>query len=457
MKLRTRVAFIVGVFVSVLLGFISILIYLDFADFRREESEFRLKERAETTIKLLIEVKEIDNQILKLIDKHRVNKIYNEKTLVFNDSFQLIYSSMDDAVINWKKSDLSILKNGGYFFRSQAEYDVLGSSYILDGREYYVINSVDDRFGIRKLKYLGNVLLVSSIIGITVIWVFIFFVIRKMLKPLDNFQEKITEITEKQLTIRLTETGKNDEIDLMAHAFNQMMLRIENAYARQRDFTSNASHELRTPLARILSQLENLNLMPETNADVKQYVNAISDEVSSMVDTVNSLLLFSRIEQFDKLNFDEVVRLDQIIFDILDEIKLANSDFSAGFSIAGDTVSQDEKLELKANASLLKIALGNLFMNAYQYSENKKVLIELDLNQSKSVLIRILNDGQVLDFEDISKIFLPFSRGKNTIGKQGSGLGLSIAKSIIHLHNGEINYQVVNNLNLIEVKFLSQF
>lgn len=457
MKLRTRVAFIVGVFVSVLLGFISILIYLDFADFRREESEFRLKERAETTIKLLIEVKEIDNQILKLIDKHRVNKIYNEKTLVFNDSFQLIYSSMDDAVINWKKSDLSILKNGGYFFRSQAEYDVLGSSYILDGREYYVINSVDDRFGIRKLKYLGNVLLVSSIIGITVIWVFIFFVIRKMLKPLDNFQEKITEITEKQLTIRLTETGKNDEIDLMAHAFNQMMLRIENAYARQRDFTSNASHELRTPLARILSQLENLNLMPETNADVKKYVNAISDEVSSMVDTVNSLLLFSRIEQFDKLNFDEVVRLDQIIFDILDEIKLANSDFSVGFSIAGDTVSQDEKLELKANASLLKIALGNLFMNAYQYSENKKVLIELDLNQSKSVLIRILNDGQVLDFEDISKIFLPFSRGKNTIGKQGSGLGLSIAKSIIHLHNGEINYQVVNNLNLMEVKFLSQF
>ncbi|MBL7838406.1 MAG: HAMP domain-containing histidine kinase [Bacteroidetes bacterium] len=457
MKLRTRVAFIVGIFVSVLLGFISISIYLDFAGFRREESEFRLKERAETTIKLLIEVKEIDNQILKLIDKHRVNKIYNEKTLVFNDSFQLIYSSMDDAVINWKKSDLSILKNGGYFFRSQAEYDVLGSSYILDGREYYVINSVDDRFGIRKLKYLGNVLLVSSIIGITVIWVFIFFVIRKMLKPLDNFQEKITEITEKQLTIRLTETGKNDEIDLMAHAFNQMMLRIENAYARQRDFTSNASHELRTPLARILSQLENLNLMPETNADVKQYVNAISDEVSSMVDTVNSLLLFSRIEQFDKLNFNEIVRLDQIIFDILDEIKLANSDFSAGFSIAGDTVSQDEKLELKANASLLKIALGNLFMNAYQYSENKKVLIELDLNQSKSVLIRILNDGQVLDFEDISKIFLPFSRGKNTIGKQGSGLGLSIAKSIIHLHNGEINYQVVNNLNLMEVKFLSQF
>lgn len=457
MKLKTRIAFIVGFFISILLGIISLLVYYDFADFRKEESEDRLKEKAASTVKLLIEVKEIDNQILKLIDRNRINELYNEKTLVFNDSFQLIYSSMDDVVINWDLNDLKALKNGGYFFRSQGEYDVLGSSYNMEGREYYVLISVEDRFGNRKLSFLGNVLLISFLLGVTVIWIFVFLVIRKMLLPLDTFQEKITEITEKRMTIRLNETGKNDEIDRMAHAFNQMMLRMEIAYSRQRDFTSSASHELRTPLARILSQLENLNAMPESDEKVKSYVKAISEDVSMMVEKVNSLLLFSRLEQLDKSSLNEIGRLDEMVFDVIDELKQAYEGFSTGFSILGDINESYDKLEITCKIALIKIAISNLLRNAYLYSESHKISVEIDLNVPYRSVLRIINDGVTLDYDDRKRLFNAFNRGKNSTGKQGTGLGLAIAKSIVQLHDGELVYRVENGLNVFEMRFLSHF
>lgn len=457
MKLKTRIAFIVGFFISILLGIISLLVYYDFADFRMEESEDRLKEKAASTVKLLIEVKEIDNQILKLIDRNRINELYNEKTLVFNDSFQLIYSSMDDVVIKWDLNDLKNLKSGGYFFRSQGEYDVLGASYNLEGREYYVLISVEDRFGNRKLNYLGNVLLISFLLGVAVIWIFVFLVIRKMLLPLDTFQEKITEITEKRMTIRLNETGKNDEIDRMAHAFNQMMLRMENAYSRQRDFTSSASHELRTPLARILSQLENLNAIPESDENVKSYIKAISDDVSMMVEKVNSLLLFSRLEQLDKSSLNEVGRLDEMVFDVIDELKQGYDGFSTGFSILGDINESFDKLEIICKIALIKIAISNLLRNAYLYSESHKIRIEIDLNEPYRIVLRIINDGATLDYDDRRRLFSAFNRGKNSQGKQGTGLGLAIAKSIIQLHDGELVYRVENGFNVFEMRFLSHF
>lgn len=453
MKLQIRIAFFISLLFSVLCGLITVIVYFNFSDFRKEESKDRLEEKAKTTIRLLVEVKEVDNQLLKLIDQNTVNELYNEKTLVFDSSFNLIYSSVDDAVIKWQKKDLLALRQQSPSFSSQGIYDVYGSYQKLDNKDYYILVSAEDKFGNRKLEYLRFLLLTVSGIGIVTIWILVFFIIRNLLKPLDNFQKNITGISENQLNIRLNETGKNDEIDLMAKAFNQMMKRIERGYDRQKEFTSSASHELRTPVARIVAQLENLKDKPGFNQEVINYLDNISQDANNLTDKLNSLLLLSRMDAMNPAASMKLVRIDELIFEAIEETRPLFPDLQPAFSIIDDDAEIAENMEINAHESILKIAFINLIKNACLYSFDRKIKIEVDCNTPGFCFIRFYNNGLIPAESEREKIFQSFIRGNNAMAQPGSGLGLAIVSSVVRFHKGEINYFVKDNYwNVFEVK-----
>ncbi|MFY7756987.1 MAG: sensor histidine kinase, partial [Flavobacterium stagni] len=106
MTLKRKIAINVSIAFSILFGLAATYIYISFSNFRKEEFKDRLTEKALTTAKLLLEVKEIDNTILKLIDQNTINKLYNEKTLVFDGQYKLVYQSLDDSKIKYTKDDL---------------------------------------------------------------------------------------------------------------------------------------------------------------------------------------------------------------------------------------------------------------------------------------------------------------------------------------------------------------
>ena len=107
MNLKNKISFIVSFLFTIIFAISATVIYILFADFRQEEFEIRLREKALSTIKLLVEIEEVDNQLLKIIDKNSIHKLYNEKVLIFNSDFNLIYSSLDDQKIKWDKADLT--------------------------------------------------------------------------------------------------------------------------------------------------------------------------------------------------------------------------------------------------------------------------------------------------------------------------------------------------------------
>lgn len=453
MKLKIRIAFFVSLLFSVLCGLISVIVYFNFSDFRREESKDRLEEKAQTTIKLLVEVKEVDNQLLKLIDQNTVNKLYNEKTLVFDSSLNLIYSSVDDAVIKWEKKDLLALRQSSPSFTSQGIYDVYGAFQKRENKDYYILVSAEDRFGNRKLEYLRYLLFLVSGIGIAIIWFLVFFIIRNLLKPLDAFQKNITGISENQLNIRLNETGKDDEIDLMAKAFNQMMKRIESGYDRQKEFTSSASHELRTPIARIIAQLENLKSNKGLSDETINYLNNINLDAGKLADKLNSLLLLSRMDAMDPSSSLKLVRVDELIFEAIEESKQLFPDLQPAFSIIDDDAEIAENMEIRAHESILKIAFINLIKNACLYSFDCKIKIEVDCNTAGYCIIRFYNNGLIPAESEREKIFQSFIRGNNALSQSGSGLGLPIVSSVVRFHKGEITYYIKDNYwNVFEVK-----
>ena len=122
----------------------------------------------------------------------------------------------------------------------------------------------EDFMGKEKLKYLGSLMLISFIVASSLVWILSFLFAKRMMAPLDIFQEKITRISANNLTERLPETDKKDEINLLAKVFNTMLGRIDQSYSSQKEFNASASHEIKTPLTRMAFQAASIRPKPPT-------------------------------------------------------------------------------------------------------------------------------------------------------------------------------------------------
>ncbi len=439
MNLKQRFSIFFSLIFSLLLGVVMFVVYTLYSEFRKEEFKDRLSEKAATTIKLLLDVKEVDYQLLKIIDKNTINKLYNEKTLVFNDSERVIYSSIDDATINWSRNDLNYLKTHKELYRSSNEYEIYGLYFESAQKDYYVLLMAEDKYGNRKLEFLKYLLISAFVIGTILVFVSSFLLSKRSLQPLDVVQKRILEITDKNLNVRLHDDGTRNEINILAQSFNTMMDRIDKAYTRQKEFTGNASHELRTPIARMATQLENLLHSKELNESSRKVLSSISEDIYQLSDVVTSLLLLSKIDNTTELVALPYLRLDEILFQCVEDMKRSFPDLKFNFNIAGDT-PEEIHLEVKADETLLKIALHNLIKNAYLYSDDKTVSAGLHQTPD-SIVLSIRNNGPVPDVEEKQKLFEAFTRGSNTKMVSGSGLGLRIVQRILQYFKAMVSFE----------------
>jgi signal transduction histidine kinase len=427
------------------------IVYTLFAQFRTEEFKERLAEKAITTIRLLNEVKEVDNQLLKIIDKNSINQLYNEKILVFNEQLEVVYSSIDDAPITWKKEELRKIKEEKSTLKKNGEYEVYGMFYDTRNKDYYALVSADDKYGKSRLKFLRYLLIGAFIVGSSLVWILSFYLSKKALRPLDTFRSDITDITENNLNKRLPERDRKDEISILSNAFNEMLKRIDLSYNRQKVFTSNASHELRTPIARIVTQLENLINDTGTNPATGKALRLISQDCYQLSDIISSLLILTKIDNSSPEKGFKKLRLDEIVFYAEERMKNRHPDFKFQFEIESGDDSLD--FEVEGDETLLRIAIGNLLKNGYLYSSDGMVSCVMKTS-IKKIELRIINKGETPGVEDTSLLFNSFSRGKNSQNKSGSGLGLSIVKNILTYHDALVEYKLPSpNTNELIVTF----
>jgi signal transduction histidine kinase len=285
-------------------------------------------------------------------------------------------------------------------------------------------------------------LITTFIVGVVIVWATAYFFIKELLKPLDVFQELATTISANQLDVRLKETSSNDEINLLSKAFNQMLLRIEQAFDSQKAFTSNASHELRTPLARVAFQIENLLSNKSLAEDVRTTLKSIHSDVHQLSDLVNSLLLLSKFTRPELQAKFEKERIDEIIFKASEQVKKMEPAFELDFEIiANETI--DNTLEISGVKSLLEIVFINLLKNACIYSFNKKIKVKIEQTKPTELKVIVSNQGNFIPEEERSQLFQPFFRGTNASNTQGSGLGLRITKRILDYHQAGIEYKAI--------------
>ncbi|MBL7711674.1 MAG: HAMP domain-containing histidine kinase [Chitinophagaceae bacterium] len=436
MTLKLRISLFISLLFTLLFGVASSIIIIFFSDFRKDEFRQRLEEKALTTIKLLIEVREVDNQMLKIIDQNSINKLYDEKTLVFNSEYELIYSSLDDTRIRWTKSDLEYLKKHKTFFKKDGENEIYGVFYDSRDNDFFALISANDNYGKSKLDFLMVLLLVTYVVFTIAAWLLTFYVVKRQIAPLDYFHRNINSINEHNLDTRLQiREDSRHEIDLIGREFNFMMSRIEQAYRKQKEFTAHASHELRTPLARMSVQLENLQL--SADAPIRAAIGRVEQNIVQLNELIDSLLLLSRVD--NTINpVLETSRVDEALYNSIDKVCSLFPDFKVGLEIEAPEGMAD-LLTQPCNQHLLEIAFGNLLKNACLYSGDRQARVRL-LQQDGHLAVSISNSGTALSESEQQNMFEPFSRGQNAGSKPGLGLGLRIVYRILSLHGFTIRY-----------------
>jgi two-component system, OmpR family, sensor histidine kinase ArlS len=445
MSLRNKISLIISLLFTIIFGISASVIYFLFDDFRTEEFESRLNEKAMSSIKLLVEVEQIDRQLLKIIDQNDINKLYEEKTLIFDQDYNLIYSSLDDTEVKWTLDDLKFLKKNKSFFKRDKEQEIYGVFYDTNNKDFYALVSAKDNYGKRKLEYLLVILIITYIIFTIICWVITYFLIARLLTPIHVFLNKIKGINENNLDTRIAVKDQKDEIDLLANEFNQMLERIDVSYKKQKEFTANASHEFRTPIARISVQLENKIIAAKLEGTTTKFYESLLEEINQLSELISSLLLLSKLD-LETNKYLEECRVDELIFEALENINKIYPDFKLDLDILNV-----ETLDVKGNKSLLIIAFNNLFKNAYLYSQNKQASVKIESNE-KELKVWISNNGPSLSDEEQSTLFQPFMRGQNAKSKSGLGIGLRIIQRILIQHNASIFYfsntQTSNNFLL---------
>lgn len=443
-KLRLTLLF-VGLFLLVLTSILS-FIYWSYSDFRRDEFLERLRQKSYTTVRLLADVKEIDNDILKVIDRNTINEMYDEKVLIFNDKNELVYSSIDDETIPYSLRLIEEIRtNEDRSYVDDDGDEVVGVHYREGGHDYVVLASAYDRYGISKLKNLRNLVIAALFAGTVLIAAASYFYIGQVFRPIAQLNRSIQSINENNLREFVHVDKNKGELGELANSYNQMLARLYKAFELQRAFVRNASHELKTPLAVIQGKLEKLfsaDNVPETD---RRLIGSLMDDVEGQAELVDSLLLLQRLQTEAPIHKTNL-RVDEVLDVSVSEVKAKFKDLQVEMDF-DSSIAGDEQLTIRANVMLMKACFKNLLANAALYSEGNDLRIRI-LSDHANLKILFSNRGSR---QLSNEIFEPFYREETSHEKPGSGLGLSVVSQIVESASGRITYAYQNNCHTFSV------
>lgn len=438
MSLKRKIALNLSIAFSLLFGIVLAVIYMSFNDFRREEFKERFRQRLEFTSHFIAKSKDFEEEAPVFFNENSDNILLNETILIFSGKKELIYSTIKDRNVTWDNSLLKELDEKKVIYYEKTVPEIYAALKNINGEKYYILTSAFDTNGNSKLAYLKYLLITAFVMSTLLIGFFSYYFMGQFLRPLEDLNQEISEVTAHKLTTQIPIRGSNDEIDVLAKSFNTMIARLDDVFQSQKDFTASASHEIRTPITRMAFQLENLIKLqqhtPETLSSLKQ----IQKDVYQLSDLTNSLLLLTKFDKENIQSIYEEVRIDEVIFESFEAVEKSYPKLKMDFLISEDT-SEDALLTIKGIQSLLDIVFINLFKNAAVYSNDTEVDV-LITETEEHLLVDVISHGDTIPQQEQAKLFEAFMRGNNSQHISGSGLGLRIVKRILEYHGAQIIY-----------------
>jgi signal transduction histidine kinase len=206
-------------------------------------------------------------------------------------------------------------------------------------------------------------------------------------------------------------------------------------YEAKIEFFTNISHEIKSPLTLIKGPLENLIESAEELPDMKEDLLMMEKSTNRLINLTNQLLDFRGVETKGfRLTFDEH-NISEILKEIYENYEVAARKQHKQFSMCLPT----DPLFAFVDAEAFRKIITNLLSNALKYSHTKARINVIPKSEDGSCfVIEVESDGAAIPEEMKEKIFEPFYRLKVTANKQGAGIGLALARSLVELHKGRL-------------------
>lgn len=438
MKIRNKITLRFTLLVIAIISLFSIIIYILSAQYRHEQFYSRLTDRALTTAKLLIDVQEVDSNLLKIIDKNSIVLPF-EKVEIYNFTGKKIYSSIENDTSFISKdifNKIQTQKEVRYNFGSN---EVLGIYYVTKAGEFVIVASAYDKYGKNRIKHLQTILLIGLFFSALITMISGWFFSGNVLKPILKVISQVEKINDKNLSVRVDEGKGLDEISQLAFTFNKMLDRLQKAFNIQKSFVSNASHELRTPLTSITGQIEVTLLKERTQEEYRNILQSIDEDIKQLNQLSNGLLELTYVSMDVQSIKFEKIRIDELLWHVRSEYVLQKPGNEVVIEFTGFPNNENELL-ISGNDYLIRIAIKNLIDNGCKFSNENLIKIQFSIS-NRLIILNFNNRGTPIPEKDLDNIFLPFYRSTNTSNISGHGLGLSIVKRIIELHNGTVQVQ----------------
>ncbi len=264
---------------------------------------------------------------------------------------------------------------------------------------------------------------------------------RRALRPVSRMANAATAMTAADLGQRLPIPGTGDELDALGQAFNDLLERLHEAFARQhaaydgqRRFAGDASHQLRTPLAALMGQVQVALRRDRPPEEYRRVLERVRDEGLRLREIVESLLVLAQ----PRGEGPEPGQLDLAVW-VPDQIRRW-ADHPRVTDLHAE-VADDGPLVVRAHPLLLTQAIDNLLENACKYGPPVAPIVVRAWREGDSVMLGVEDRGPGPPAEDRSRVFEPFFRGEHARrkGVGGAGLGLAVARRIAATSGGTLD------------------
>ncbi|MFB6331902.1 MULTISPECIES: sensor histidine kinase [Acinetobacter] len=409
-----------AMFSSILAGFLAWLLLLGISSYQAIDLHDDLME--EISELLLGDVNQAKNtQVDEISEQFDI-----QYALLLNQ--QVLTTSIDDELIN----EIPVAQKNGFHF----DYENGHFIRILIAEDQDLKVKVVQPLSVRFDELWQTTLGFAGILFILWIlqWLILRFAIKRQLRPLNKISREIGSKSAQDLSPVQSPDPEITELQPIVRQLNAMLSRLEKSLAAEQRFTADASHELRSPLSAIQMRLQVLKRKYQEDAQLRQALQMIQNDVNRGTQILENLLLLARLdpehaEQLPK----QQVNLKVLVQEVLQALKPLAQEKEIHWNL------KLEDAVIEANAELIFSCIRNLVDNAIRYTPVQGQVEIKTIVESQNLQLVIENSGEGIQEEVVQRLGERFYRALGT-RTQGSGLGLSICQKIMQLHTAKIDY-----------------
>jgi heavy metal sensor kinase len=279
-----------------------------------------------------------------------------------------------------------------------------------------------------SLERLRKELLVASPLALLVATLAGYALAGAALRPVEEMRRKAAKISAATPDSRLPVPAARDEVQRLAETLNDMLARLETAFAHERRFVADASHEMRTPLALLKTELELALRHPRTRAELEDALRSAAEETDRLSALADDLLLIARSDQGGLPVNPEPLASGEVLATTAERFAGRAAELGRRIEVEDGDVAFD------ADPKRIEQALGNLVENALVHGAGTVTLAAR--RGDGRIELRVADEGPGFPDGFAERAFDRFSRADEARRRSGSGLGLAIVDAIAKAHGG---------------------